>query len=64
MYALKVSALPSFDSELLYEEHETSFICYLRISMENCGFARIAHSEYGNDYEWFFEKVSPTLIHF
>lgn len=60
-YSLKVTEKQSVDSEFLYEEHDTTFINYLRICFENCGFSRITNPENNNDYKAFFDKVKPQL---
>ncbi|MEQ1799007.1 MAG: hypothetical protein ABL872_13725, partial [Lacibacter sp.] len=60
-YSLKLTENPSIDSEFLNEEHNTTFINYLRISFDNCGFARIKNQENRNDYQAFFDKVKPQL---
>lgn len=58
-YSIAITPEPSIDSSFLYEEHDTTFINYLRISMENCGFSRITKEK--NDYQKFFDKVKPQL---
>ncbi|MEO6632851.1 MAG: hypothetical protein ABIN13_14045 [Mucilaginibacter sp.] len=60
-YSIHLTKEPSIDSLFLNEANETTFINYLRICMENCGFSRITEPEYGNDYQEFFEKVKPRL---
>lgn len=60
-YSLKLTESPSIDSEFLNEEHATTFINYLRISFDNCGFARIKYPENRNDYQTFFDTVKPQL---
>ncbi len=60
-YAIQITPLPSIDSAFLNEEHNTTFIDYLRITFENCGFSRITEPEYDNDYEEFFSRVKPQL---
>ncbi|WP_343615111.1 hypothetical protein [Flavobacterium sp.] len=60
-YALQITNHPSIDSQFLNEEHNTSFINYLRICFDNCGFSRITNPKYKNDYQAFFEKVKPRL---
>ncbi|GAA3760516.1 hypothetical protein [Flavobacterium ginsengiterrae] len=60
-YALQITKNPSVDSQFLNEEHNTTFINYLRICFENCGFSRITNPKYKNDYQAFFEKVKPQL---
>ncbi|QLC66983.1 hypothetical protein LPB248_11950 [Flavobacterium sp. LPB0248] len=60
-YSLQITNRPSIDSLFLNEEHNTTFINYLRICFENCGFTRITNPKYKNDYKVFFEKVKPQL---
>ena len=60
-YSLKLTAKPSIDGQFLYEEHDTTFVNYLRICFDNCGFSRITNPEYDNDYQAFFNKVKPQL---
>nr|WP_294785934.1 hypothetical protein [uncultured Flavobacterium sp.] len=60
-YAIKINEKPSIDGEFLYEEHDTTFINYLRICFENCGFSQITNPKHKNDYKAFFEKVKPQL---
>ena len=60
-YSLKLTETPSIDAEFLNEEHGTTFINYLRICFDNCGFSRIANPENGNDFQTFFDKVRPQL---
>jgi len=60
-YSLKLSQKQSVDGQFLNEEHNTTFINYLRICFGNCGFSRIANPENKNDYQSFFDKVKPQL---
>jgi hypothetical protein len=60
-YSLQLTPQPSIDGNFLNEEHNTTFINYLRICFENCGFPKIINSEYENDYQEFFDKVKPQL---
>jgi hypothetical protein len=60
-YSLKLTQKPSIDGQLLNEEHNSTFINYLRICFDNCGFSRITHTENNNDYQSFFDKVQPKL---
>jgi hypothetical protein len=60
-YSLKVTDKQSVDAEFLNEEHNTTFINYLRICFDNCGFSRITNPENNNDYQTFFDKVKPQL---
>lgn len=60
-YALQLTPRPSIDGQFLNEEHETTFINYLRICFDNCGFSRITVENNKNDYQSFFDKVKPKL---
>ena len=60
-YSIQLTEQPSIDSLFLNESNETTFINYLRICMENCGFSRITNPEHENDYKAFFAKVKPQL---
>ena len=60
-YSLQLTTNASIDGQFLYEEHNTTFINYLRICFDNCGFSRITNPEYKNDYQIFFDKVRPQL---
>ncbi len=60
-YSIEMTKQPSIDSLFLFEEHETTFVNYLRICFENCGFSRITNPENKNIYEVFFETVKPKL---
>lgn len=60
-YSLKLTDKPSIDGQFLNEEHNTTFINYLRICFDNCGFSRMTNAENKNDYQEFFDKVEPLL---
>ncbi|MGZ3778876.1 MAG: hypothetical protein ACXVAZ_14535, partial [Mucilaginibacter sp.] len=60
-YAIQLTNELSVDSLFLNEQNETTFIDYLRICMENCGFSRITNPLYKNDYQQFFDRVKPRL---
>lgn len=59
-YAIEITNRPSIDGAFVHEEHNTSFIDYLRITFENCGFSR---AQYINDPEFskLVKKVGPKL---
>lgn len=61
MYALLVTTQPSIDSPFIHSPYQTTFIDYLRICFEYCGFPGIAHPEHKNDYQDFFAIVKPQL---
>jgi len=60
-YALQITDKQSVDAPFLNEEHNTTFINYLRICFDNCGFSRIKNPENRNDYQGFFDRVKPQL---
>lgn len=60
-YSIEITAKPSIDSQFLYEVHDTTFINYLRICFEYCGFPAIAIENEPSDYQAFFAKVKPLL---
>jgi hypothetical protein len=60
-YSLKLTEKPSIDGQLLYEEHDTTFINYLRICFDSCGFSRITNANHNNDFQAFFDNVKPRL---
>lgn len=61
-YCLEITKKPSVDSLFLYELHNTTFIDYLRICFENCGFSNIAATDVQNDYQSFFSRVKPRML--
>lgn len=60
-YAIEITSKPSIDGKLLNEEHQTTFINYLRIVFENCGFGRANEFERTATFKSFSDKVGPKL---
>jgi hypothetical protein len=60
-YAIKITNEPTIDSNFMNEPNDTTFINYLRICFEYCGFPGIARPDMNNDYQTFFDKVKPKL---
>ena len=60
-YALDITRHPSFDTLFLNEPNNTTFINYLRICIDNCGFPSIRRPDCDNDYQAFFGKIKPLL---
>ena len=60
-YSLTITKQPSIDSNLLNEPNNTTFINYLRICFENCGYPSIKRGDHNNDYKAYFMKVKPQL---
>jgi hypothetical protein len=61
-YAIEITKHKSIDSRVLFEGNETTFIHYLRLNFEKCGFTRIDNPNNSRDYDYFFDKVKPQLI--
>ena len=61
-YAVKVSESPCIDNLLMYEENNTSFINYLRICFDGCGFSRAYQQEDNEDFQAFCKRVKPKLL--
>jgi hypothetical protein len=38
-YSLEITRTPSIDSNFLFERHTTTFVDYLRISLQSCAFS-------------------------
>ncbi len=60
-YAIEITKTKTIDSRFLNEPNDTSFIEYLRICFDNCGFPSITRKDTNNDYKAFFDKVKPQL---
>ncbi len=60
-YSVELTAKPQVDSPFLYEEHETTFVNYLRITMENCGFSRAHEFIELPGFITYCKKVKPYL---
>jgi len=60
-YSLEITKQPSVDGLFLNEPNNTTFINYLRICFEYCGFPSITRPEYNNNYQEFFDKIKPQL---
>ena len=61
-YSIPITKQQVIDPPLLNEYHNTTFINYLRICMNNCGFSRITHPDECNEYQAFFDRVKPKLM--
>ena len=59
-YSLEITKKPTIDGRFLNEVNETSFINYLRIGFEYCGFPGIKYDK-NNEYQSFFDTVKPLL---
>jgi hypothetical protein len=61
-YSVKLTKHPSIDSQFLNEEHNTTFIGYLRLTMENGGFSRADKCMHIKDFAEFQATVKPKLF--
>jgi len=61
MYSIEITKIPQVDSHFLNEEHNTTFINYLRLAMANCGFSRGSKITDREDFTAFLQKVQPML---
>ena len=57
-YSLKIEEMPTVDSDFVNEPHNTTFIDYLRICFDYCGFPGNPDNE---DYRELAAKVRPKL---
>lgn len=60
-YSLQITENDSLDSLFLNEPNETTFIDYLRICMESCGFPGDSDFRQHHSYKNFYAKVKPQL---
>jgi hypothetical protein len=60
-YSIQITKTPSIDSNFMNEPNDTTFINYLRICFEYCGFPSVTRPDMKNDYQAFFAKVKPQL---
>jgi hypothetical protein len=61
-YAMEITEKPAIDGELLFEEHNTTFINYLRIVFDNCGFSRAYILDDEPTFIQYCNKVKPKLL--
>ncbi|RBQ10102.1 hypothetical protein [Pedobacter miscanthi] len=59
-YALQLTQAKSIDGYFLNEPNETTFINYLRICFESCGFPGMRNQS-NQSFQNFFDKVKPQL---
>ena len=60
-YAIEITPEPIIDGFFMNEPNDTTFIDYLRICFDYCGFPGLANSTHDNDYQSFFDEVKPKL---
>lgn len=60
-YSIEITSKPSVDGRLLNEPHNTTFIDYLRICIDHCGFPGITDPNSEPTFRVFYEKVKPQL---
>ena len=59
-YALQLNRQKSIDGKFLNEPNDTTFINYLRICFEKCGFPGMSSAD-NKIFQEFFDKVKPQL---
>ncbi|NOS92969.1 MAG: hypothetical protein HOP30_13680 [Cyclobacteriaceae bacterium] len=59
-YSIELTKTASVDSRFINEEHETTFIGYLRLIMQNGGFGRPYVGE--EKYDLYYQKVHSKLL--
>jgi hypothetical protein len=60
-YSVELTTMPKIDSRFLNEEHDTTFVNYLRIAFKNCGFSRAYAVKDLPDFVEYCKKVKPLL---
>lgn len=60
-YALEITKEKSVDARFMNEANQTTFVDYLRICFEYCGFLGMSKSTVDKNYQKFFNKVKPQL---
>lgn len=60
-YQVELTAQPQADSRFLNEEHNTTFVNYLRIAMDGCGFSRAGSVSHLDSFIRFSKKIRPLL---
>jgi hypothetical protein len=61
-YAIQLTKAPSIDGSFLNEPNHTTFINYLRICFDDCGFPGVREYETRNDFLEFSDEVKPKLL--
>ncbi len=61
-YAIEITKNPSIDGLLLNEEHDTTFINYLRLAFNYGGFSRGEVLTDNNDFQAYLKNVRPKLL--
>ena len=59
-YALQLNKGKSIDGKFLNEPNDTTFINYLRICFESCGFPGMSYAD-NKIFQEFFDRVKPQL---
>jgi len=60
-YSIELTERPQIDSRFLNEEHETTFVNYLRITLDGCGFSKAFAAKDRPDFINYCKKVKPLL---
>lgn len=60
-YGIEITRVPTVDALFLNEPHNTTFVNYLRICFDNCGFPGMAGQADQNGFQAYCKKVKPKL---
>jgi hypothetical protein len=61
-YAIVITKKQQIDAKFMNEPNETTFINYLRICFDNCGFPGMTGTNINPDFQVFCNKVRPQLL--
>ncbi len=60
-YAIEITKEKSIDARFMNEANQTTFVDYLRICFENCGFPGMSKETDDKNYQMFVDKIKPQL---
>lgn len=61
-YAIEITQKQAIDSKFMNEFNDTTFINYLRICFDHCGFPGMIGTNINDDFKDFHDKVKPQLL--
>ena len=61
-YAIEITKEQTIDARFMNEANETTFINYLRICFDHCGFPGMIGTNINDDFKDFHDKVKPQLL--
>jgi hypothetical protein len=63
-YSLEIIPERGFDGRFLNEQHDTNFVGYLRICIDNCGFPGVKDASQFPGFQEFWNEVRPKMLPF